>query len=199
MNQAADQGDEADAIPDLADPASVEALWDKYYPRLKAAVRNHVRSMRSPVADESEIALSAFHSLIRQVNEGRFPDLESQDRLWLLLKTIAVCKAKDLRRHLRAKKRGGGRPSIGQTDLKSDDNWIQEIGDVSDPVAADLEISEIFNALLANLPTDRYRDIVLLKLQGASVATIAECLSISTRTVHRMLASVEQRWRRELL
>lgn len=188
-----------DEMPDLADPAAIDALWERYYARLKASIRNHVRSMRSPVADESEIALSAFHSLIRQVNEGRFPDLASQDRLWSLLRTIAVCKAKDMHRHLRAKKRGGGRPTVNQSDLGDDGQWIHEIGGQTDSRSAELEVSEMFNSLLATLPDDRYRDIVLLKLQGASVATIAECLSVSTRTVHRLLATVEQRWQKELL
>ena len=185
---------------DPADPEAVEALWTEYYPRLKSAIRYHVRSIRTPVANESEIALSAIHSLVRQANAGRFPDLSDNDQLWKLLKTIAIYKTRDLRRHLHAKKRGGGRAAMNHTDLANRDGEGYDF-DVRSQTASpsmDLEVSELFNTLLAALPDDRHRDVVLLKLQGVSLQAIAERLSVSTRTVQRLLSKIEQQWQTEL-
>ena len=184
----------------FSDPETIEALWQQFYPRLKAAVRQHVRSIRTPVANESEIALSAFHSFVRQAKDGRFPNLADHDSLWRLLKTIAVCKAKDLRRNLHAQKRGGGRAALNQSDLAARTGRDKDfdVGGRGGSPSMDLEVSDIFTSLLESLPDERHRDVVLLKLQGASIAVIADCLSVSTRTIQRLLTKIEDQWRDEL-
>ena len=62
-----------------------------------------------------------------------------------------------------------------------------------------MEVADLLNSLLHSLPDDRHRDVILLKLQGASVATIAECLNTTTRTIQRILKKIEERWQSELL
>lgn len=186
----------------VEDEAFVEELWNQYYVKLKVAVASRVSAIRRPVANESEIALSAFHSFVQRARAGQFPDLVDEDAMWRLLKTIAIRKANDMRKHLSAQKRGGDRVIYGQSDLSTDDDrpaGIETaISDV-DPPSLDVEVSDLFNSLMANLPDDRHRDAVLLKLQGAPVVTIAECLETTTRTVQRLLRDIEIRWRRELL
>src|SRR5262245_12699286 len=49
------------------------------------------------MADEEDVALSAFDSFCRNAEEGRFPDLRDRDNLWKLLVTITVRKAIDLK------------------------------------------------------------------------------------------------------
>lgn len=184
------------------DEAFVEQLWNQYYAKLKIAVAGRVNAIRRPVANESEIALSAFHSFVQRARAGQFPDLDDHDAMWRLLKTIAIRKANDMCKHLKAKKRGGGHAIFGQADLTTDNHRAvgieTAISDV-DPPWLDAEISDLFNALMANLPDDRHRDVVLLKLQGAPVVTIAECLGTSSRSVQRLLKQIEIRWQHELL
>jgi DNA-directed RNA polymerase specialized sigma24 family protein len=186
----------------IDDQAFIEDLWNQYYPKLKIAVAGRVAAIRRPVANESEIALSAFHSFVQRARAGQFPDLADQDAMWRLLRAIAIRKANDMRKHLRAKKRGGDQTILGQADLSSDDKRYggveTAIADV-DPPSLDAEISDLFNSLMAKLPDDRHRDTVLLKLQGAPVVTIADCLGTSTRTVQRLLQRIEKRWQEELL
>jgi DNA-directed RNA polymerase specialized sigma24 family protein len=184
------------------DQAFIEELWNLYYSKLKIAVAGRVSAIRRPVANESEIALSAFHSFVQRARAGQFPDLVDQDAMWKLLKTIAIRKANDTRKQLRAKKRGGDLTILGQSDLTADDDCFagihEAIANVDSP-SLDAEVSDLFNSLMAKLPDDRHRDAVLLKLQGAPVLTIADCLSTSTRTVQRLLKQIEQRWQAELL
>ena len=188
---------------DFDHPEVVAKLWDAFYERLRGAVRRRVREIHRPVASESEVALSAFNSFLNRAQAGQFPDLADQDELWRLLKTIAIRKTNDLRKNLRAQKRGGARVVLGQADFAgtpvSPVAGIDAAPADQPPPSLDLEVSELFSTLLADLPDDRHRDLILLKLQGASVATIAEHLETTTRTVQRMIKKVEQQWRSELL
>jgi DNA-directed RNA polymerase specialized sigma24 family protein len=184
------------------DEAFVEELWNQYYLKLKLAVAGRVNAIRRPVANESEIALSAFHSFVQQARAGQFPDLADRDAMWRLLKTIAIRKANDLHKQLKAKKRGGDLAIFGQADSTNDHRravGIEAATSNVDPPSLDAEVSDLLNSLMAKLPDDRHRDAVSLKLQGAPVAMIADCLETSTRTVQRLLKRIEIRWRRELL
>ena len=96
----------------------------------------------------------------------------------------------------------GGATVVGQSDFSDDSGYFQGInlasdkhGEPSEPV----EVADLLNSLLHSLPDDRHRDVILLKLQGASVATIAECLNTTTRTIQRILKKIEERWQSELL
>jgi len=188
--------------PDFNDPAFVERLWHDFYPRMKLAVRNRVRSIRRPVANESEIALSAFNSFIVNVREGKFPDIEDQDHTWRLLKLFALRKTSDTFKRLRALKRGGQEVILGQADFSNESGVYKGINAAADQggsPAAPVEVADLLNTMLQQLPDDRHRDVILLKLQGASVVTIAECMETTTRTVQRLLKKIEESWKSELL
>ena len=187
---------------DFDDPAFIEELWDAFYPRVKLAVLSRVRSIQRPVADESGIALSAFHSFIENARNGKFPNLVDQDEMWRLVKRIAIRKTSDVRKNLLAQKRGGGAIVFGQSDFSDDSGLSQGIhtasdrhGEPSEPV----EVADLLNTMLQRLPDARHRDVILLKLQGASVVTIAECLGTTTRTIQRILKKIEQSWQSVLL
>jgi DNA-directed RNA polymerase specialized sigma24 family protein len=179
----------------------VDALWEDFYPRLRAVVAGRVRSMQRCVASESEIALSAFNSFVQGIKEGKFTSMVDRDEMWRLVRTIAIRKANDTRKWLRAQKRGGALAIIGQADFSDAESGPRGIdaatSHTEDP-SATVEASDFFNNLLERLPDDRHRDVVLLKLQGASVVTIAECMNTTTRTVQRLLKKVEEAWRSAL-
>ena len=77
------------------DSAAVEAMWEAYYPTLKKIVARRVAAIRSPLVNESEIALSAFHSSVRRAREGKFDAVADEEELWILLKQFAKFKAND--------------------------------------------------------------------------------------------------------
>lgn len=188
---------------DFEHPEVVAQLWDAFYERLRGAVRHRVRQIQRPVASESEVALSAFNSFINRAQDGQFRELANEDELWRLLKTIAIRKTNDLRKNLRAQKRGGQQAVYNQADL-TPDSVMPAMG--VDAAACDQpgpsmesEISDLFNKLLENLPDDRHRDVILLKLQGASVALIAEHLETTTRTVQRLIKRIESEWQADFL
>lgn len=188
---------------DFNRPEVAQELWEAFYLRLRGAVKHRVRQINRPVASESEVALSAFNSFLERAQDGQFPNLTDQDELWRLLKTIAIRKTNDLRKNLRAQKRGGNHAVYNQADLMNDSmapaaGVDAAQGDEPSP-SIEMEVSDLFNALLEGLPDDRHRDLILLKLQGASVSLIAEHLQTTTRTVQRMIKKVEDEWKTDLL
>lgn len=189
---------------DFSQPEAAEKLWGAFYQRLRLAVRERVRNIRRPVASESEVALSAMNSFLARARDGQFGDLASELELWKLLKTIAIRKTNDMRKNLRAQKRGGEQAIYNQADLDEDQDSAANAGihtALSEDLAPDLvvELSDLFSQLLNQLPDDRHRDVILLKLQGASVAMIAEQLQTTTRTVQRMVRKIETDWQSDIL
>ena len=132
------------------------------------------------------------------MKEGRLPDIDDNNSLWKLLKTIAIRKANDHRKRQRAYKRGGDKKILNQRAATPNDGEGTDPINASPDRAADPEREEdahdLFNHLLAQIPDERVRDVVLLRLQEAPLTLIADSLSISTRTVRRMLESIEDQW-----
>ena len=91
------------------DHEAAQPLWERYYPRLVGLARERLRGTPRRAADEEDVALSAFDSFCRGVEQGRFPDLKDRDGLWALLVLITVRKAADLVQYNRRDRRGGGR------------------------------------------------------------------------------------------
>lgn len=186
---------------DFAHPDAAEKLWDAFYHRLKLAVRHRVRDIRRPVASESEVALSAMNSFFNRGKDGQFPELADEEELWRLLKTIAIRKTNDLRKHLRAQKRGGNHAVFNQAELADEDSPAAGVDAASTgeiTPALEAELSDLMQVLLERLPDDRHRDVILLKLQGATAPMIAEHLSTTTRTVQRIIKKIQSEWQSDL-
>ena len=93
----------------MAKHAATERLWGRYFDRLARLARERLRAVPRTVADEEDIALSAFDSFFAGVERGRFPRLDDRDDLWGILVTIARRKAADHAERQSRQKRGGGR------------------------------------------------------------------------------------------
>ena len=74
------------------DPSVAQPLWDRYFERLVDLARKKLHANRQAIADEEDVALSAFASFCRGAAGGRFPQLHDRTDLWRLL--IVPAKAK---------------------------------------------------------------------------------------------------------
>src|SRR5947209_3964759 len=99
----------------VGDPAAVQQLWERYFPRLVGLARKKLQDAPQRLADEEDVALSAFHSFCRNAEQERFPHLLDRDGLWRLLVVITARKAAHLLRAEGRQKRGGGacRTAVG--------------------------------------------------------------------------------------
>src|SRR5215471_11580657 len=64
------------------DVAAAQPLWERYFARLVELARSRLRGAGRRVADEEDVALSAFDSFCRGAMGGRFPRLTDSADLW---------------------------------------------------------------------------------------------------------------------
>jgi RNA polymerase sigma factor (sigma-70 family) len=160
--------------------AAVGPLLERYFQRLVRLARARLQG-RAGLADDEDVALSAFNSLCLGAERGRFPRLDDRDDLWRLLAVITVRKAIDLqrRRHARAE--------TGDADVE------QFLSDEPTP-ETEAELAEECSALLDRLGDPRLQAVALWKVEGYTDAEIAEKLGCGLRSVERKLHRIRLLW-----
>jgi DNA-directed RNA polymerase specialized sigma24 family protein len=174
------------------DRLAAEQLWRRYFDRLVALARARLRDAPRRVADEEDVALSAFDSFCRAAAAGRFPDLADRDSLWAVLLTITARKAFRLMRDQQRQKRGGQ-----WTRAAEDAAWHEALSREPDPALA-AEVTETFHCLLDRLNDAELRSVAVWKMEGCGVEEVARRLNYSPRTVKRMTRLIRDIWEQEV-
>jgi len=173
------------------DALAAQRLWEAYFTRLVKLARHRLEAAPRRVADEEDVALSAFYSMCRGAQDGQFSRLADRDNLWSLLVAITAHKCVDLVRRENRQKRGGAASA-----LPAFDELIS--AEPSPEFAA--EVADQFDRLLALLDATGdadLRPIALGKMQGESAAEIAVRLGCAKRSVERKLHVIVRIWERE--
>jgi DNA-directed RNA polymerase specialized sigma24 family protein len=166
---------------------AVHQLWDRYFQRLAGLARKKLEGLPRLPADGDDVALSAFHSLCRGLELGKFPDLADRDSLWRLLVTIAARKSQHLIRDEHRDKRGGGK-TTGQ-----DDALLHVIDREPTPEFA-AEVADECQNLLAQLDNDEMRAIALARMDGYCTEEIAKRMGKSLSFIERKLRLIRAIW-----
>jgi RNA polymerase sigma factor (sigma-70 family) len=180
------------------DPQAIERLWADYFQRLVALARTMLPRSARRDSDEEDVALSAFESLRKGAAAGQFPKLDDRDDLWRLLVVITLRKARRARRRGQTQKRGGGQVK-GESVFKpagreeAPSGFTEMLSTGPTPEFA-VEVAEQCERLLDRLGDDQLRSIALMKMDGYTVAEIAQQLSCGQRTVERGLQSIRAKW-----
>ncbi len=183
------------------DPAAVRALWQRYFQQLVRFAREKLQGTPRRVADEEDVALSAFDSFCCAARQGRFPDLADRDGLWRLLLRITARKAIDVRRSVMRERRAGGvweDTFSGEDDGSSrrDPELAEMIGDAPTPEFAAM-MAEEYGRLLERLGDVELQALAVAKMEGYSNEEIAAQRNCSVRTVERRLFLIRRKWERE--
>jgi len=145
------------------DPAAAQKLWERYFAKLVGLARKKLLlgCAQRRVADEEDVALSAFDSFCREAAQGRFPLLTDRNNLWGLLIVITARKAFDLIRHERSLKRGRDNvvgeaslletPGLAEGAEDEEGGLAQIMGRAPSPALA-AQMAEDFQLLLDRLP-----------------------------------------------
>jgi len=182
------------------DPEAARRLWKGYFTKLVGLARGKLRAAPRTVADEEDVALSAFDSFCRGAGNGRFPQLDDRDDLWQVLFMITTRKAAGLARREMRQKRGGGRV-VQVSSLVAEGSGNEAYLDPADmsPTAEFAAlVSEECGSLLDSLADDTLRAIAVWKMEGYTNAEIAEKIGRVEGTVERKLALIRQAWKREV-
>ncbi len=170
---------------------AAQGLWEAYFSRLVGLARRRLEGTARKMADEEDVALSAFKSFCLGAQNGRFDNIEDRDSLWRLLVVITARKAADLAAYQKMQKRDVARVQEGGKD---DDAMIDRmVGQEPTPEFAAL-IGEEFRLKLESLESNSLRQIALLKMEGYSNEEIAEQQQCSLTTVKRRLRMIRQTW-----
>lgn len=189
---------------EAGDSESVAELWQHCFKRLQVYCRRRLPDHLRRVLDEEDVALSAIKSFCLGAQEGKFGPIEGRDELWKLLYCIAARKAGFSVRHQQALKRGGGQVlgesafAAGEAATPFDDAVQNGIAEVADAQRAPTDIEHFLNDcedLFEQLDSDELRTIAILRIEGYSVAEIADRTGSAQRSVERRLNLIRQIWK----
>jgi DNA-directed RNA polymerase specialized sigma24 family protein len=175
----------------LGDQAAASGLWESYFRRLVVLARARLREVPRRVADEEDVALSAFDSFCRRAQAGQFRSLHDRDDLWQILALITVRKAIDLRTYEGRQSRGRGRiRSLNELTREG----LEMIGGEEPTPELAAEFVEEIQRLMGRLGDPGLRRVAALKLEGYTNDEIAARLGCVTSTVERKLARIRGEW-----
>jgi RNA polymerase sigma factor (sigma-70 family) len=177
------------------DPAAAQRLWEQCFSRLVGLARMKLRDAPRRMADEEDVALSAFESFCRSAEAGRFPQLADRDSLWRLLITITSRKAAHQIRDEGRRKRGGAVAPI--SDLEAEVVLEELLSREPSPEFA-AEAAEDCRRLLARLNDRDLEAVALVRMEGYSVEEVAEKLGCAPRSIKRKLALIRTIWEKEM-
>jgi DNA-directed RNA polymerase specialized sigma24 family protein len=172
------------------DSAAAQHLWESYFRRLVGLARQKLQGRPRAVADEEDVALSAFHSFCAGAERGSFPKLLDRDDLWQVLVMITARKSYRLLRDQGRQKRGGG--AVQHVSALEED-LAAIIGTEPTPDFA-AQVAEEYGRLLELLGDEELKAVARDKLEGYSNAEIADRLGVVERTVERRLGVIRKLW-----
>jgi DNA-directed RNA polymerase specialized sigma24 family protein len=176
------------------DRAAAQQLWETYFQRLVGLARARLRGTARRVADEEDVALSAFDSFYRRAEGGQFPRLQDRDDLWQLLFVLTVRKAINLAKYQGRRVRGASQV-VSLADLEGLD--VESVlGPEPTPELA-AEMTDECRRLLDRLGDPTLRSVALWKMEGFTNREIATRLDCVEHTVERKLRSIRQLWSSE--
>jgi DNA-directed RNA polymerase specialized sigma24 family protein len=177
--------------------AAVQHLWERYFPRLVGLARKKLHDSPRRLADEEDVALSAFHSFCRNAEQGQFPELLDRDGLWHMLVVITIRKAANLRRAELRKKRGGFAVARSPSGAGEEPDIEQLLSRQPTPAFA-AEVAEECEPLLSLLGDRELETVALCKMEGYNNKQIAGKLGYALRSIKRKLRMIRDLWQKEL-
>jgi RNA polymerase sigma-70 factor (ECF subfamily) len=156
-------------------------IVDRYSQRLMALARRRLPDRLRGRVDPEDVVQSVYRSFFRRLADGRFQFEASLD-LWRLLAAMTFYKVRNAIRFHQRERRDVRR----ETSMEGS----AEGSPYADPTPGPEDLVtflECLEQLLARAPKN-YREIVVLRLEGLSIAEIAERIDRSQRTVLRALS-----------
>jgi DNA-directed RNA polymerase specialized sigma24 family protein len=177
------------------DQSAAQRLWAAYFRRLVGLAHARLSDAPRRMADQEDVALSAFDSFCRGAQAGRFPRLDDRNDLWQILVLITVRKAIDLRNYEQRPSRGLG---TVQSLTEVTREGLEMIGGGEPTPALAAQLTEEYERRMEQLEDPTLQNVATWKLEGFTDVEIAARLGCVTRTVERKLARIRSIWANEV-
>jgi len=157
------------------DQDAAHVLYKRYVQRVFGLVDSKLGVKLRASTEAEDIVQSVFRSMFRGVQEGNY-EVEPGSTLWNLLAVISLSKLR--------------RRALHQNAQRRDSERLVSLQTVADGEAMDVSTDEFLNICVRETmqklrPLDR--EILLLRIQGFTLAEISEQMSLSGRTIARRL------------
>jgi RNA polymerase sigma-70 factor (ECF subfamily) len=160
------------------------ALYSRYAARLMQLANRSTGDDLSTRVDAEDIVQSVFRTFFRRVSDGHYMIPEGEE-LWKLLLVIALNKVRMIAIHHRAAKRNVSQTrSMGEREIEQSTDATEVLRMTIDDV-------------LVKLP-ESHQEVVHARIDGYEIAEIASRVSLSRRSVERILQSFRKRLRTTL-
>ena len=182
------------------DAAAAAPLGERYFRRLVGLARQRLGAAPRGVADEEDVALSAFDSFCRAAAQGRFPRLDDRDDLWQVLMMLTARKAINLIERECSQKRGGQMEpaaALGGTQDGSETDALAALPAPGPTPELAAEVAEECRRRLDALGDDALHRVVVDKMEGYTNEEIAARHGWSLGKVERKLRLIRKTWERE--
>jgi DNA-directed RNA polymerase specialized sigma24 family protein len=172
---------------------AAQKLWERYFQLLVGLARKKLQGAARRVADEEDVALSAFDTFCRNAERGRFPQLLDRDSLWRLLVALTARKAAHLVRDEGRQKRGGGKTPEPLPQGEEQTGLDQLLSREPTPEFA-AQVAEESQRLLQSLGDPELVSVALWKMEGFTNEEIAARLGYAPRSIKRKLRLIRSLW-----
>ena len=180
-----------DQLLERSDPAE-RLLVDRYTQKLLQVARRKLPERFRGRVDPEDIVQSVYRSFFKRLRDEEFSFADSLD-IWRLLIVMTLHKVNNtIKFHMR------DRRDVRREQTATQSTAAREFPQNVEPGPEDLAVlCDLLEQLMAELP-EEYRQIVTLRLEGHSTEEIASKVSLSQRTVQRVLGNVQtaasKRW-----
>ncbi len=180
---------------EAGDDLAAARLWNAYFDRLVHLAHGRLQAKYQKVFDAEDIALSAFHSFCRGVENKKFPSLSDSHGLWRLLVSITIHKLLHVVRDEKRLKRGGQFQELKGFDSSSDSiAAVNEIVSREPSPEFACEVAEQYERMMLSLGDEELVQLATWKMEGFTNDEIAKKVNRATRTVERKLQLIRKIW-----
>lgn len=167
---------------------AAERLWDVFFQRLVLLVQKKLCNRPQAIGDAEDIALSAFASFCRGLQNQRFPELTDRHGLWRLLVSITIRKLLHVQRDQNRLKRGGGMVQVATVDgIDDGPSPLEQIISREPTPEIAAQLAEQIERWMKALESEELTRLAQWKLEGFTNDEIAAKCGLTTRTIERKL------------
>lgn len=176
------------------DSVVVHALAERYFKKLGDAARRRLHKIPQSLHDEEDVANFVLEAVVRNIAQGRYPDLQDREDLWFLMLAITQRRISNI---LKRDRRQKAQPSSQTSLTELLEMYEGELADVAlqgDPEHVAIEIGDCWQELMRILPNDEFREIARLKLEFHSNRQISSMLKLTSKYIDRKVAEIQRFW-----